>query len=150
MGITDIPHASHRVCYYIIHCCFMPIDNTNANLSMRTSSTDGPSSLAADIMNRQKCTVPSRSRRGGPALGNCEMDNLILEMKRRKCASELCPRTHLLIFFLLQWRMNLSFLQIRPSKSHYKSGQMGGQITVMWRSDDACSLVADTNAVLDY
>ena len=60
VGITDIPHASHRVCYYIIHCsfcCFMPINNANANLSMRTSSTDGPSSSTADIMNRQKRTA---------------------------------------------------------------------------------------------
>ena len=33
-------------------------------------------------------------------LGNCEVDNLILETKRRKCSSEFSPRTHLLIFFL--------------------------------------------------
>lgn len=64
----------------------MPIDNTNANSSARTTAMDEPSPSNAHT-NRQKRTVPLRSRRGGPVLGNCEVDNLILETKRRKCMS---------------------------------------------------------------
>ena len=47
-------------------------------------SMDG-ASLTAGAHSRQKRVMPSRSRRGGPGLGHCEVDNLILETKRRKC-----------------------------------------------------------------
>ena len=43
-------------------------------------------SFTASANSRQKRVMPSRSRRGGPGLGLCEVDNLILETQRRKCA----------------------------------------------------------------
>ena len=35
--------------------------------------------------NRQKRVLPSRSRRGGPNVGTCEVDVLILETLKRRC-----------------------------------------------------------------
>ncbi|KAF9531908.1 hypothetical protein CPB83DRAFT_47300 [Crepidotus variabilis] len=59
---------------------------------------DGPSS-ATSANSRQKRVLPSRSRRGGPGLGTCDVDNLILETRRRKYENEpLIPaETHFLL-----------------------------------------------------
>ena len=35
---------------------------------------------------RQKRVMPSRSRRGGPGVGSTEVDIMILETQKRKCA----------------------------------------------------------------
>lgn len=38
---------------------------------------------------RQKRVMPSRSRRGGPGVGSTEVDIMILETQKRKCAWNL-------------------------------------------------------------
>jgi len=42
-----------------------------------------PSSSSSN--SRQKRVLPSRSRRGGPGVGSCETDLLILEHQKRRC-----------------------------------------------------------------
>ena len=46
---------------------------------------DGASSSTSGAQNRQKRVLPSRSRRGGPGVGTCEVDVLILETLKRRC-----------------------------------------------------------------
>lgn len=55
---------------------------------------DPSSSNASASNDRQKRVLPSRLRRGGPGVGSCEIDLLILEhQKKRRC-------TLLTLFFL--------------------------------------------------
>jgi hypothetical protein len=53
---------------------------------------DGAStSTDAGMGARQKRVLPARTRRGGPGLGNCEMDVMILERQKRKCTFDPQP-----------------------------------------------------------
>lgn len=55
----------------------------NANSSDNTSAASAP---AANT--RQKRVLPSRSRRGGPGVGSCDVDVMILETQKRKLENE--------------------------------------------------------------
>ena len=46
---------------------------------------ENASSSTLGAQNRQKRVLPSRSRRGGPNVGTCEVDLLILETLKRRC-----------------------------------------------------------------
>jgi hypothetical protein len=51
---------------------------------------DGASTSAdAGMRARQKRVLPARTRRGGPGLGNCEVDVMILERQKRKRTFDL-------------------------------------------------------------
>ena len=52
---------------------------------------DSASSSTSGAQNRQKRVLPSRSRRGGPGVGTCEVDVLILETLKRRC---MCRKTY--------------------------------------------------------
>ena len=63
---------------------------------------DASTSVNSGIQTRQKRILPSRSRRGGPGVGNCDADIMILETKRRQCISPSiyycrCNVTHSLV-----------------------------------------------------
>ena len=55
--------------------------DANANVDGGTSAT--PNRLGAQT--RQKRILPSRSRRGGPGVGSCDVDVMILETRKRRC-----------------------------------------------------------------
>ncbi|KAL7285083.1 hypothetical protein ACG7TL_000175 [Trametes sanguinea] len=57
-------------------------------------STAQTSSSKEGVKTRQKRVLPTRSRRGGPGVGGCETDVMILETMKRKAESEpLIPAT---------------------------------------------------------
>ncbi|KAH9897750.1 hypothetical protein C8Q73DRAFT_682464 [Cubamyces lactineus] len=57
-------------------------------------STAQASSSKEGMKTRQKRVLPARSRRGGPGVGSCESDVMILETMKRKAESEpLIPAT---------------------------------------------------------
>ncbi|TFK56615.1 hypothetical protein OE88DRAFT_38552 [Heliocybe sulcata] len=59
--------------------------------SAADTSANGPASVAKDRgtpNTRQKRVLPSRSRRGGPGIGSCDVDVMILEAHRRKFENE--------------------------------------------------------------
>lgn len=60
----------------------------NANSSDNTSAASAP---AANT--RQKRVLPSRSRRGGPGVGSCDVDVMILETQKRKCEAHILITT---------------------------------------------------------
>ncbi|PPR01917.1 hypothetical protein CVT24_001256 [Panaeolus cyanescens] len=49
---------------------------------------DVASSSTTAIQSRQKRVLPSRSTRGGPGVGNCDMDMLILDTQKRRSENE--------------------------------------------------------------
>lgn len=58
----------------------------------RSMNDDVPASPAVPappskfgMQTRQKRVLPSRSRRGGPGVGNCDVDVMILETRKRRC-----------------------------------------------------------------
>ena len=53
--------------------------------------TTHASSSKAGVNTRQKRVLPTRATRGGPVVGTCESDVMILETMRRKCASCSVP-----------------------------------------------------------
>ncbi|CDO73451.1 hypothetical protein BN946_scf185013.g86 [Trametes cinnabarina] len=62
--------------------------------SKRPSSSPQASSSKEGMKTRQKRVMPARSRRGGPGVGGCETDIMILETMKRKAESEpLIPAT---------------------------------------------------------
>jgi len=61
---------------------------------------DPSSSSASGSNSQQKRVLPSRSRRGGPGVGSCETDLLILEHQKRRCtllAYSSCRRSLLIL-----------------------------------------------------
>ena len=52
---------------------------------------DASTSANSGVQTRQKRILPSRLRRGGPGVGNCDADIMILETKRRQCISTPYP-----------------------------------------------------------
>ncbi|KAF7796568.1 hypothetical protein EIP86_007749 [Pleurotus ostreatoroseus] len=59
----------------------------------REENTPGPSTAAANtpksgMQTRPKRVLPSRSRRGGPGVGSCDVDVMILETRKRRLESE--------------------------------------------------------------
>ena len=102
---------------------------------------DSASSSTSGAQNRQKRVLPSRSRRGGPGVGTCEVDILILETLKRRC---MC-RKHTLICLSLSSistaaenepliPANTSFILTTNSK--YASNDPGGAITVNMVAND--------------
>ncbi|KAI8990701.1 hypothetical protein BD414DRAFT_535972 [Trametes punicea] len=64
------------------------------SMSQLPSSSVQASSSKDVIKTRQKRVLPARLRRGGPGVGNCETDMMILETMKRKAESEpLIPAT---------------------------------------------------------
>lgn len=50
------------------------------------SEVDGQAVQAkTGVQTRQKRVLPSRSRRGGPGVGGCDVDVMILETRKRRC-----------------------------------------------------------------
>ena len=47
---------------------------------------------------RQKRVLPTRSRRGGPGIGSCDVDLMILDAQKRRCSCLRSPRRSPLIF----------------------------------------------------
>ncbi|KAF8808083.1 hypothetical protein BYT27DRAFT_7037173, partial [Phlegmacium glaucopus] len=83
---------------------------------------DGASSSTSGAQNRQKRVLPSRSRRGGPGVGTCEVDILILETLKRRSENEpLIPA-------------NTSFILTTNSK--YAADDPGGAISVNMVAND--------------
>lgn len=38
------------------------------------------------LHSRQKRVLPTRSRRGGPGIGSCDVDLMILDAQKRRCS----------------------------------------------------------------
>lgn len=49
-----------------------------------TSAAPSPTPKSG-MQTRQKRVLPSRSRRGGPGVGGCDVDVMILETRKRRC-----------------------------------------------------------------
>lgn len=54
-----------------------------------TPAPPSTSATRSGAQTRQKRVLPSRSRRGGPGVGSCDVDVMILETRRRRRTS--CP-----------------------------------------------------------
>ena len=59
------------------------------------------------ISTRQRRVQPTRSRRGGPGVGSCDSDAMILETMKRRCTSSLFP--HLPILRLVLPRRSCAY-----------------------------------------
>lgn len=108
---------------------------------MPSQSMESASSSTSGTQNRQKRVLPSRSRRGGPNVGTCEVDVLILETLKRRC---MC-RKHTLKYGSLTpisttaeneplIPANTPFILTTNSK--YASDDPGGAITVNMVAND--------------
>ncbi|KDR85699.1 hypothetical protein GALMADRAFT_234716 [Galerina marginata CBS 339.88] len=60
---------------------------------------DATSSSTASAQGRLKRVLPSRARRGGPGVGTCDTDLLILDTYKRQRASCSPPPNPALTFF---------------------------------------------------
>ena len=103
---------------------------------------ESASSSTSATQNRQKRVLPSRSRRGGPNVGTCEVDVLILETLKRRC---MC-RKHTLKYVSLTLisstaenepliPANTSFILTTNSK-YASDDPGGGAITVNMVAND--------------
>ncbi|KAI0778971.1 hypothetical protein BD413DRAFT_609503 [Trametes elegans] len=72
-----------------------PAPGTSASMHGQILPSSAPASSSKEgVRARQKRVLPARSRRGGPGVGTCESDVMILETMKRKAESEpLIPAT---------------------------------------------------------
>ncbi|OBZ79553.1 hypothetical protein A0H81_01406 [Grifola frondosa] len=79
-GSLEITSASHQ--------STVATNSPTPLLGMSSPAPEQTSPMKQGLQTRQKRVLPSRSRRGGPGVGGCETDAMILETMRRRLESE--------------------------------------------------------------
>lgn len=57
----------------------------DADVQMVASTTPPTSATRTGMQTRPKRVMPLRSRRGGPGVGSCDIDLMLLDMRKRRC-----------------------------------------------------------------